>query len=115
MRVFGNLMNRIQEGAVEGKVEVGTGVTILSYSDRDAGTIVEIIPFKSGPNKGKPRILKVQHDKATRTDNNGMSECQDYTFERDPEGRIETFKANLKGVFVGLRIGSRDKYHDYSF
>jgi hypothetical protein len=105
--------------------EVGMGATILMWTDRKAATIVDVL------NDGK--VVIVQPDRAIRVDNNGMSECQDYRFEPDPSAGKQRFKfdgqrwrelylsgsgrwcMSVKGDGNGLRIGSRDHYHDFSF
>lgn len=88
---------------------VGMGATILMWTDRRAATIIKITPTQ----------VHIQRDKAIRSDNNGMSECQSYTFERDPYAKIEIFRLHKNGAYKGkcgqLRIGERDEYHDYSF
>jgi hypothetical protein len=112
MRVYGNLMNRISESGKQVEPKVGDGVTINMYSDRRAGTIIEIC---------SPKKIKVQEDKATRTDSNGMSESQDYSYERNPEGYVSIFTQRKNGMWIeskgsnGLTIGIRRQYHDFSF
>ena len=107
---------------VETTLEVGDGVTLNYYSDREPATIIEI-----GPN-GK--WLKVQEDNSERTDKNGMSDCQHYRFTRNEKGAIHTFYKtrrkdktfytdtgrstyNEYGVYLTLK--HRNKYFDYSF
>jgi hypothetical protein len=104
---------------VEKKPGVGKGATICYYSDRVPCTIVEV---------GKNHVV-VQEDRYTRTDSNGMSESQSYTYERNPEGAIKTFKRTrkFKDFFTdngrakygeygcSLRIGNRERYFDFSF
>ena len=107
---------------VEEELNVGSGVTLNYYSDETPATIIEIDP------KGK--WVKVQEDKAIRIDNNGMSECQDYVFERNEKGRVHTFYKtrrkdftlftntgrgtyNQYGIYLSLNV--RRKYFDYSF
>lgn len=128
MKLFGSLQNRLMEGRTEIVPVVGMGVTMTAYSDRKAGTVVEIV--RKGADG--PVVIAVQEDKCTRTDNNGMSENQDYAYEPDPKGLISWFKRdsnkrwrqaeiNKTGrmVFVnggnGLRLGERDAHHDFSF
>ena len=103
----------------EEKVEVGSGCTICYYSDRVPATIIAI--------STNEKTITVQEDKWTRTDNNGMSDCQEYTYERDFNGSIHTFKRTRKdksvytdngksddwGTF--LIFGVRRRYYDYSF
>lgn len=107
---------------VDDTLEVGDGVTLIYYSDEVPATVIEIDP--------KGRWIKVQNDKATRIDNNGMSDCQDYRFERDTNGRVHTFYKTRKqeytlftntgrftydnyGIWLMLKV--RRKYYDYSF
>lgn len=93
---------------------VRMGATILMYTDRHAVTIVEV--------KGKR--IAVQQDRAIRTDDNGMSECQSYRFEADPQAPVTWYSLRKTGAWVRcgdsfngqrLRIGERNEYHDYSF
>jgi hypothetical protein len=99
--------------------QVGMGATVLMWTDRRAATIISVVRFKSGARIGEVSAVEVQMDKATRTDDNGMSEMQTYEYERDLSGATYTFKRNKQGAFVGsmgqLRIGDRREYHDYSF
>ncbi len=103
---------------------VGMGATILSWTDRHAGTIVEVI--KNG------QYIAVIEDDAKRIDKNGMSEMQEYEYTARLDGHKQWFKQEKDGRWVGvsrnpdtrrfkkngvggLRIGVRDSYHDYSF
>lgn len=93
--------------------KVGDGATLILWTDRHACTIIAI--RKNG------REIVFQEDTAIRTDKNGMSDAQSYTFERNPEGR--TFEATLrqngtfkiKGEQTSVLIGHRSHYRDYSF
>lgn len=115
MRVYGNLMNRIAETVAPRAPEIGMGATVLMWSDRYAATVEKI--------DGKRVTLR--EDKAIRTDKNGMSECQSYRFEPNPNGRefVVTLRKNGTYVVEGeamkngtiVRIGERDYYHDFSF
>lgn len=102
--------------------QVGMGATKLGWTDRRPATIVEVL------NGGK--VIVVQEDTAKRVDDNGMSESQDYEFTPNPEATREFYKLDNKGAYRSayrnekgnlvfgsgqLRIGERDKYHDYSF
>lgn len=89
---------------------VGMGATILGWTDRHAATIVKVTPTQ----------IHVQQDIAKRADKNGMSECQEYTYERDETAPIEVFRKTKRGYRKAgggssLRIGDRQEYHDYSF
>lgn len=111
---YGSLNNVLCEGVVvDNKIEVGIGVTMLSWTDRTPGTIVEV---------GK-NYIKIQEDFYKRTDNNGMSDEQDYEYSPNPNGSIRTYKKNRLGKYTsngkkdgsGLIIGHRERYFDYSF
>ncbi len=95
------------------KPEKGMGATICHWSDRTPATVIDISPtgFK----------ITLQEDKATRTDNNVMSDDQDFEYEIDPNGRI--FQATLRkdgryrllGCKELVSLGKRRKYYDFSF
>lgn len=116
MRVFGNIMNRIAETIPPVKPEVGMGATVLMFSDRHAATIVSV---------ETPKCIIIQHDIATRTDKNGLSEDQSYTFAPNRNANPETYTLRKNGTWVKegesmsqgtiLRIGTRDEYRDPSF
>ena len=95
---------------------VGMGVTINFHSDSKAATIIQI------SHKGKRIVLR--QDKATRADQNGVSESQTYTYEADPDGAIyiATLRDDGRYRLVGsgkkgkaIPIGVRREYYDYSF
>jgi len=123
----GSLINHIYSNSVIGQPEpfVGMGATLLSWSDRSAGTIVRVFKI------GKSTAVEVQEDDAQRIDNNGLSESQEYVFTSNPNAYKETYKMLSNGRWVkmyrnpetnrwiqgtgGLCIGSREKYYDFSF
>lgn len=126
---YGSLTNRISEMAVKGQPEpvIGMGATITGYSDRHAATIIAVEKLK-----GDRFRIVVQQDTATRTDNKGMCESQNYTFTANPNGSKSTYQQDGKGRWrqaylneatgrwkmvdgSGLRIGERDEYYDFSF
>ena len=125
----GSLMNNLLSRAVIGQpaAKVGMGATLLGWTDRYPATITQVYANKVG----EIVEIAIQEDLAKRVDNNGMSECQDYEFEADPNGTCYRFKKDRKGmwreirmgdkgrmVFTGgrgLRIGEREKYSDFSF
>lgn len=95
------------------KPEIGMGATECMFTDRHPYTIIDI--SKSG------RVITVQRDTATRTDLNGMSSSQVYTYTSNPDGTIKKLSFRKNGqwrvvnsseIFV---IGSRREYYDYSF
>lgn len=102
--------------------EVGMGATVLMWTDRRAATLIAI----------EGNIVTVQEDTVTRTDNNGMSDMQDYVFERNEKGCTYTFRCGKDGKYVevrknpetgrwnkvdgcGLILGMRNNYYDFSF
>lgn len=124
----GSLINHLQARGVKGQPtpEVGMGATLLCYPDCRPATITKVESLR-----GKTYVT-VQEDNAERTDKNGMSECQDYVFTRNVDGSESTFRTDKNGMWErvyknpetgrwiksstgGLRIGQRDKYHDFSF
>ena len=105
---------------------VGDGATFLLYSDRWAGTVVDVFT------KGKTTYVRVQRDTSVRTDTNEFSELQSYSFSRNPSGLIATFKRDKAGRWVevvmnpetgrynggfsgSVKFGERDEYFDFSF
>lgn len=104
-----SLMNHIMTTTKAPNPKVGVGATICLWTDRKAGTIIKVTKTQ----------IHVREDKATRTDTNGMSESQTYTYEPDPEGSVHIFRKTNRGwrdrCGSGLSIGVRAQYHDYSF
>jgi hypothetical protein len=96
---------------------VGNAATVNWWSDSKAGTIIQVSP--SG------KRITVQLDKSTRTDKNGMSDCQHYEYERDINGATYEFSLRKNGRWVVIghetrhgvscTIGGRYTYHDFSF
>jgi len=127
--MYGSLVNRLQERMVVGAPAptVGMGVTMTSYTDRHAGTIIEVKKM------GKGLLITVQADNVKRIDNNGISESQEYEFTPDPQGAIYYYKQtepNTRWISMylnpetnrfkkcergGLFVGKRDEYYDFSF
>lgn len=121
----GSLINHVMANSGFGpEPHVGMAATVLYWSDRSPATVIEV--------NMKKRYIVVQDDDFIRTDNNGMSESQQYEFVRNEKGMTRIFRKNKKGEWVysyinpetnrivkaggcHLRLGSRDKYHDYSF
>lgn len=110
----GSLTNRMLERQAV-TPEVGMGVTECMWSDRHAYTIVRVVNAKT---------IVVRRDKAVRTDKNGISESQTYSYEEDPTGTERTVTLRKNGRWVtkgesmngtGWMIGSREEYEDPSF
>lgn len=95
------------------KPEVGMGATMCLWSDRHAYTIIAV-------SKNRHKIT-IQRDKATRIDKNGMSDCQTYEYERNPEGEIETATLRKDGAYritnsrILVGVGHRNEHFDFSF
>ena len=105
----GSLMNFVMSISTAPKPKVGMGATILCWTDRHACTIVKLTP----------KTVTVQRDKATRIDKNGMSDCQEYSYEKDLNGYTRIFRMTKRGwrdtSGNGLMIGNRDEHYDFSF
>lgn len=113
MRIYGNLMNRLSE-CVKSTPTVGVGATIFHYSDREPGTVVKVSP--SG------KTAWVQVDDAERTDNNGMSEAQQWAFKPNTSAPVHKASLRKDGTWKlrgrtgsGVSFGSRSKYYDFGF
>lgn len=97
---------------------VGEGATILGWTDRHAGTVIEVRADGS---------FTVQEDTVQRVDSNGMSEMQTYEYTPNPAGLTHDFapvkRGKAKGQLRergskdgnGVVLGRRDHYHDFSF
>jgi hypothetical protein len=107
----GSIINSILGEGRMPPPSVGMGVTLLHYTDRSPATIVRV--SSSG------RVAWIQEDTATRTDKHGMSECQTYSFEANPNNPVVRINLTKKGWKVAngprVRLGHREKYHDFSF
>lgn len=90
--------------------QVGDGATVHIGSDSYAATIVKVTRC----------YVHVQRDKDTRTDRNGQSESQTYTYERNPAATVERFFLNKRGCYTRdscyyLTVGVRRTYMDPGF
>lgn len=121
---YGSMFNHLYARGKAPEPEVGMGATMLYWSDRRAATVVEVERFKTGPRAGQVKAVVVQQDKATRTDNHGMSDAQTYEYERDPQGPTRRYRLVTRGKKAGtfqaqggggLLLGARAEYFDYSF
>lgn len=92
---------------------VGMGITECHYTDREAGTINRV--SKSG------KTFWYTVDDAERTDKNGMSESQDYTYTPNHDRYPNRATLRKDGVFRStgtnypIILGRRNKFYDYSF
>jgi hypothetical protein len=111
-KLAGSLFNRLQEHSAYQKPEVGMGATQLMYTDR--------LPFTITRVSDSGKTFWAKEDVATRTDSNGISECQSWEFTPDPNApEVEvrwTGKGwKRKGHSSFFAIGKRERYHDFSF
>lgn len=87
---------------------VGQPATIHIGSDCYPATVIKVTS----------RTVVVQEDSATRTDTRGISEQQDYRYERDLQGKTTRFYWMKHGYRNGpyvLTLGERRMYRDPSF
>jgi len=123
----GSLVNHLHSRMVIGQPEptVGMGATLLSWSDRNPATIIEVFSIRT------TKFIVVQADKYKRIDQNGLNEIQKYEYSANPEGAKYTYRIGRDGkweeVYLndnkrwvkcgsqGLRIGERQRYYDFSF
>ena len=110
----GSLQNMMMANNVSNiEPYVGCPLTECHWTDRSAGTVVEV--SKSG------KTFWFTYDETKRIDNNGMSECQEYSYTPQPDGprqkvtrrRDGRWKTSPGGSYVNL--GYKRAYHDYSF
>lgn len=69
---YGSLQNRLQENAPSAEIFVGMGATEYHYTDRDP---LEVIAVRD------QKHVTVRYLDAIRTDNYGMSDCQNYEYK----------------------------------
>lgn len=94
-RLYGSLNNRLEENRMFcKKVEVGTPATVYHYSDRTPYEVVDVIDEKH---------FVIRKLDAKRTDNNGMSDAQDYEYSSNPNNTKEHIKFRRGSwVYVSL-------------
>lgn len=114
---YGSVQNRIMESSAMPKPEVGMGATECGYTDRHPYEIIEV---------ADDRHIIVRALDYKRTDDNGMSDCQDYEYSSNPENHTAKLFLTKKGEWrerypsgkLGCNrffIGRAEKYYDYSF
>jgi hypothetical protein len=122
----GSLINHLYSISTKNEPEpfVGMPATLLSWTDRDPCTVIEV--------NMKGRYIVVQEDDYRRTDSNGLSDSQSYEYTINPNGSTRIFRKNKRGEWVlhyvnsetkrlvqsrgcNLLLGRREKYHDFSF
>lgn len=95
-------------------VRVGAEATMLLYSDTHAGTVIYVSP--SG------KTIKVQRDRAKLISGSTMSEEQGWTYERDSQGAITTYRFSAKHGWINRNaaarrclVGQRREWRDPTF
>jgi hypothetical protein len=111
---------------------VGVGASWTGYSDRYAGTIVKVTAKTIQAQEDKAELLNGfksgEPDALTFTPGGfcgHVEGVQRYAYTPDPDGEIVTFTLRSNGHWVKsktaanngprLRIGTRNKHHDYNF
>jgi len=113
VRGYGSFQNALFNQTRSLEPQVGMGATELMYSDRHPFTIVEIL---------SPKRIVVQADKATRKDDRGFSESQQYIYEPQPESPKIVLFLNKHGRWKArgnadgstFLIGKREEYYDFT-
>jgi hypothetical protein len=113
VRGYDSLQNAIGNQTRSLKPEIGMGVTELMYSDRHPYTIVAVLSEKK---------IQVKRDIATRIDNNGFSESQEYIYKTDEEDTPITLRLNKHGRWKEAGhpdgstffVGEREEYYDFT-
>jgi len=113
----GSLINHLYSRSGDPEPTIGMGATALHWTDRSPYEVVGINHTKAGAIKS----LVLRPLKATRTDSNGMSESQSYSYEPMPEARTVEARLTRRGYMIGgvkgtrVALGEAEKYYDYSF
>ena len=120
MRLYGNLQNRLLEGAKNPEPHVGMDATVVSYSDRRAGEIVQVNKNK----KGEVREVMFRRFDARLEKGEPMG-SQKWILTPNPKRVPELFTKRRNGQFVNaaaslkhgnkLVLGLRDHYYDWEF
>lgn len=112
MNTNGSLQNLMLHNAKPATPTVGMGATEVRWTDRRPYTVVEV--------KSDRRVV-VKQDNWTRTDTNGMSDAQTYTFEPNPDASpvVLSLRKDGKWKMVGdtqvFVLGTRQMYYDFGF
>lgn len=102
-----------RKSAISEEPSIGMGATIQIGSDRVAATVVQVT-------HNAKRIV-LQEDTATRIDQNGMSESQQYTYQTNTNGQLwyaskrKDGRWRISGGRMPVSLGARSYYYDFSF
>lgn len=120
----GSVVNHVLSRQTKGQSDpkVGMGATLLGWTDRYAGTIIDVTG----------NIVTVQEDRAKRTNSKGMSDDQTYVYEGNPDGAQHHYQLrdsewvpvqwndrtrdwNKSPSGYPIKIGVRDQFHDFTY
>lgn len=124
----GSLINHIMSGDTS-MPEVGDGATMLAWTDRTPGTVIQIEA------KGKFVYVAIQADDYVMKNEDGLGihGSQDYSYSQNKDGHITYFRRSVDGgdwlqtvqssitgrwqKRDGLRVrfGTRQRYYDPHF
>lgn len=117
----GSLMNYLHSGSKDNLPNVEKGATQLHWTDRTAYFVNSV--SKDG------KSCTIEMAKAIRIDNNGMSDCQDYKYEREENAVVYNLRFRYGSWYIdhgkdaayeryskiNIKFGYMQAYYDYSF
>jgi hypothetical protein len=108
--------------------EVGMAASVITFTDREPVTVVEVIPFKSGPLKGQAREVVVTYDDWKVVSGSEHDGSAVYEYTSNPDGHQQSFVLSTRGRRVGhwlqkgtggigysLVLGYRERYRNPHF
>jgi hypothetical protein len=116
--LISNIMDASQKKIDD--VKIGDGVTFLHWTDRDPGTVAEIVTFKTGARAGQIKAIGVRADNYVITSGSEYDGSAQYEITPDPDARViyATLRKNGKFETKGgtrVAVGYRDRHYDPSF
>jgi hypothetical protein len=109
MKLYGSVINRIEEHVLSPKPEVGMGATIFLWSDRHAATVTKVSP--SG------KTIELTEDDVTKWEK--WPSGYGIEFTANPNGRKYEARLTKNGTWKsagnGVALGRRAAYRDPSF
>lgn len=112
----GSLVNQLISSGSQPAPKVGDGATKCGYSDRSPATIIEV--------NATGNSVIVQMDDYKRTDSNGMSDDQEYSYTQNKDNPTAEYTKRKNGSWVAknqsmksgqrLSIGHRERHFDFT-
>ena len=116
----GSLMNHLQSSSKDNFPNVETGATQLHWTDRIAYFVNSV--SKDG------KSCTIERAKAVRIDNNGMSDGQEYRYEREENAVVYNLRFRYGSWYIdhgkdapygryskiNIKFGYMQSHHDYS-